>query len=90
MGIAHRVGSLEVGKDCDLIVTDGDFLHYKTFVQYTVVDGKLVYDKEKELFFAHIRPRPTPAPAEKKIDKGENPAVPAEEKAGEAKSKDGE
>ncbi len=58
LGIDHRVGSLNVGKDCDLIVTDGDVLHYQTFVQYTVVEGKLVYDKEKELFFAHIRPRP--------------------------------
>lgn len=85
MGIAHRVGTLEVGKDCDLIVTDGDLLHYKTFVQYTVIDGKLVYDKEKELFFAHIRPRAPVAPVEKKIDKGESPAAPGEEKA-----KDGE
>jgi hypothetical protein len=80
MGISHRVGSLEVGKDCDLIVTDGDFLHYKTFVQYTVVDGKVAYDKEKELFFAHIRPRPAPEPAEKKLDKGETATVPKEEK----------
>ena len=76
LGIGYRVGSLEVGKDCDLIVTDGDLLHYRTFVQYAVVDGKLAYDKEKELFFAHIRPRPVP-PAEKKLDKGETEADPA-------------
>ncbi|MSR63711.1 MAG: hypothetical protein EXS08_14890, partial [Planctomycetes bacterium] len=64
LGVDHRVGSLELGKDCDAIVTDGDLLHYQTFVQYTVVDGKLVYDKEKELYFAHIRPRPKkPEPA---------------------------
>jgi hypothetical protein len=65
------VGSLEVGKDCDAIVTDGDLLHYRTFVQYAVVDGKLAYDKEKELFFAHIRPRPALPESEKKLDKGE-------------------
>ena len=29
MGIGHRVGTLETGKDCDLIVTDGDLLHYQ-------------------------------------------------------------
>ena len=57
LGVSHRVGTLEVGKDCDLIVTDGDLLHYQTFVQYTVVDGDIVYDKQDELFFAHIRPR---------------------------------
>ncbi|MDP6538727.1 MAG: amidohydrolase family protein [Planctomycetota bacterium] len=74
MGIGHRVGSLAVGKDCDLIVTDGDVLHYQTFVQYAVVDGELVYDKEKELFYAHIRPRAQGevAPPEK-LDAGENP-----------------
>lgn len=58
LGISHRVGTLEQGKDCDLIVTDGDWMHYETFVQYTVVAGKLVYDKQEEVFFAHIRPRP--------------------------------
>jgi imidazolonepropionase-like amidohydrolase len=84
LGVSHRVGSLEVGKDCDLIVTDGDILHYKSFVQWAVVDGKQVYDKERELFYAQIRPRPPAVVEEKKIDKGETPA-----KADEAK-KDGE
>lgn len=95
LGVSHRVGSLEVGKDCDVIVTDGDVLHYKTFVQWAIVDGKIAYDKEKELYFAHIRPRPE-APAPKKIDAGETPpnpdAKPAEtEKEGEkGEKKDGE
>jgi len=72
LGVDHRVGSLAPGKDCDAIVTDGDILHYQTFVQYAVVDGKLVYDKEKELYFAHIRPRPKePAPAAAEEPKAE-------------------
>jgi hypothetical protein len=80
MGISHRVGSLEVGKDCDLIVTDGDLLHYQTFVQYTVIDGQLVYDKQDELYFAHIRPRPESALApESKLDAGENEEPDAKE-----------
>jgi hypothetical protein len=57
LGVGHRVGTLEIGKDCDFIVTDGDLLHYQTFVQYTVIDGAKVYDKQDELYFAHIRPR---------------------------------
>ena len=74
MGISHRVGTLQRGKDADLIVTDGDVLHYQTFVQYTVIDGQIVYDKEKELFFAHIRPRPAVHLApETKVDPGEKP-----------------
>jgi imidazolonepropionase-like amidohydrolase len=87
LGIQHRVGSLEVGKDCDLIVTDGDLLHYETFVQWTVVDGKVVYDKEKELYFAHIRPRPVVA-AEPKLDKGETKPTDEKAKEGEAKPSD--
>lgn len=72
MGISHRVGSLEVGKDADVIITDGDLLHYQTFVQYAFVDGKLAYDKQEELYFAHIRPRPeTELAPESKVDPGE-------------------
>lgn len=75
LGVEHRVGSLEVGKDCDLIVLDGDLLHYQALVQYTVVDGKLVYEKDKELYYAHIRPRPSTQPVDApdaRRDKGED------------------
>jgi imidazolonepropionase-like amidohydrolase len=74
LGVEHRVGTLEVGKDCDLIVTDGDVLHYETFVQFAVVEGVQVYDKQQELYFAHIRPRPVAEVApEEKTDPGEEP-----------------
>lgn len=72
LGVDHRVGTIEVGKDCDLLVMDGDLLHYQTFVQYAIVDGKQVYDKEAELWFGHIRPRTTPSMApETRVDTGE-------------------
>ena len=32
IGVGDRVGSLEVGKDADLLILDGDPLHYRTFV----------------------------------------------------------
>ncbi len=86
LGVDHRVGTLEVGKDCDAIVTDGDVLHYQTFVQYTVVDGKLVYDKEKEIYFAHIRPRPKKAEPEPAAEPAEEPKT--EEQAEEEKPAD--
>lgn len=57
LGADHRIGSLEVGKDADVLVTDGDLLHYETFVQYAVVAGNVAYDKQDELYYAHIRPR---------------------------------
>lgn len=80
MGIDHRVGSLEVGKDADMIITDGDVLHYQTFVQWAVVDGKVAYDKEAHLYFAHIRPRPESSLApEARLDAGENEPAEAED-----------
>jgi hypothetical protein len=84
LGVDHRVGTIEKGKDCDLILTDGDLLHYQTFVQHAVVEGKPVYDKAQELYFAHIRPRPEKPPVapEKRTDPGEEPA--------ESKPADGE
>src|SRR5262249_22947809 len=60
LGIDSRVGSLEVGKDADLLVADGDILHYMTQVHYTVVNGRLAYAKSRDSLFAHIRPEGKP------------------------------
>jgi len=89
LGVDHRVGTLEKGKDMDAIVMDGDVLHYETFVQWAVVAGKVAYDKQKELYFAHIRPRPEPAKPEPKAEaesdaKDEAEAAPAADSDDEA------
>ena len=47
-GIDHRVGSIEVGKDADFVVTDGELLHYMTHPRWTVVNGRIVYDKQAD------------------------------------------
>jgi hypothetical protein len=56
LGVEDQIGSIEVGKDADLIVTDGDVIHYKTLVYYTIVNGRLAYDKSTESLLSHIRP----------------------------------
>jgi imidazolonepropionase-like amidohydrolase len=45
LGVASRVGSLEVGKDADVVVLDGPPLSVKTWVQQVYVAGELVYQK---------------------------------------------
>jgi len=59
LGIADRVGSLEVGKDATLIVTDGDPLEIMSNVQMEFIQGKNIpltskhtrlYEKYKEKY----------------------------------------
>jgi len=56
LGIDDRVGSLEVAKDADFVVTDGDMLYYMTQTRWTIVNGRIAYDKMKDTLFNHIRP----------------------------------
>jgi imidazolonepropionase-like amidohydrolase len=45
LGVASRIGSLEVGKDADLVLLDGPPLSVKSWVQRVYVNGELVYEK---------------------------------------------
>lgn len=45
LGVANRLGSLEVGKDADVIVLDGPPLSIKTWVESVYVNGELVYQR---------------------------------------------
>jgi imidazolonepropionase-like amidohydrolase len=42
IGIAHRVGSLEAGKDADIILATGDILNLDTEVVNVLIDGKTI------------------------------------------------
>ena len=54
LGVAGRLGSLQVGKDADIIILDGHPFHYNTFVEFTLINGKVLYDKKKSTYFSHI------------------------------------
>ena len=61
------MGSIEVGKDADFAIVDGDLLHYMTLVRWTIVGGRVAYDKQKDSLKSHIRPDgnlDAPAPSE--------------------------
>jgi imidazolonepropionase-like amidohydrolase len=47
LGIADRVGSLEVGKDGDLALYDGDPFEYTSHAVGTIIEGVLVSDTEQ-------------------------------------------
>lgn len=45
MGIAHRVGSIEVGKDADIVIFSGHPFDWKSQVEKTLIDGEIVYER---------------------------------------------
>ena len=46
--VADRVGSIEVGKDADLVIMDGPWYEPKSRVDMVIGDGQVVYDRAKE------------------------------------------
>jgi imidazolonepropionase-like amidohydrolase len=46
LGLDGRIGTLEAGRDADLIALDGDPLELTTSMQWVLVDGK-IYEKDK-------------------------------------------
>ena len=55
LGVDSRVGSIEIGKDADILILGGDPLHYATLVETAIVNGKIVYERAKEPFYSHIK-----------------------------------
>jgi imidazolonepropionase-like amidohydrolase len=47
--LGDRLGTLEAGKDGDVVLLNGDPLAVTTAVQYVVLDGNLVYDRSKDV-----------------------------------------
>ncbi len=45
IGINDRVGSIEIGKDADIVIYDGHPFELKTQVQKTIINGNIIYEK---------------------------------------------
>ena len=45
-GVDDRLGSLEVGKDADIAIFDGNPMETMTKTLYTIINGKVIYKKE--------------------------------------------
>jgi imidazolonepropionase-like amidohydrolase len=48
LGLADRLGSIEPGKDADLVIFDGDPLLPTSRVMYTLIGGRIVYGAESQ------------------------------------------
>ena len=49
IGLADRLGSLEVGKDANILVLSGDPLDAQTWVERGFIEGVQVYDRDKDI-----------------------------------------
>jgi imidazolonepropionase-like amidohydrolase len=49
LGIDKRVGSIEVGKDADLVIYNHDPLSAYAVVQKTLIDGRVLFDRDKDI-----------------------------------------
>ena len=47
-GVSDRLGSIEVGKDADLVVLDGDPLNIYTKIKAVLINGQIVYNENKQ------------------------------------------
>jgi imidazolonepropionase-like amidohydrolase len=46
MGLEDRLGSIDAGKDADIVIWSGDPLDFTTFADYTIIDGEIIYQRE--------------------------------------------
>ena len=95
--LGKRVGSLEAGKDGNVLLLSGDPLSVKTTVQYVVLEGNLVYDRSKDVRVKHLlegveqnNAAPTGAQAAGDIcgDEHKEPAKESKKDAGEKKDEE--
>jgi imidazolonepropionase-like amidohydrolase len=48
LGIAQRLGSIEKGKDADLVILNGDPLELTSRVEMVIINGNIVYQREEK------------------------------------------
>ncbi|MFK7822121.1 MAG: amidohydrolase family protein [Planctomycetaceae bacterium] len=51
MGLEDRIGSIEVGKDADILLLNGNPLDYRTYVETAMVNGRVAYSRSKDKVF---------------------------------------
>ena len=60
LGLGNRVGTLEKGKDGNVLLFSGDPLSVTSFVEHVILEGQAVYDRSKDIRMKHLLEGVTP------------------------------
>jgi imidazolonepropionase-like amidohydrolase len=91
LGIEKRVGSIDIGKDADLAIYNHDPLSDYAVVQKTLIDGRVYFDRQRDIADRAAREKEKKAllekekNSEKKPEAGEGAKKPGEKKSEEKK-----
>jgi imidazolonepropionase-like amidohydrolase len=92
LGIDKRVGSIDAGKDADLVIYNHDPLSAYAVVQKTLIDGRVYFDRQRDVADRPVREKEKKAlldkqkkAAEKKPESGDAAKKPGEKKPEEKK-----
>jgi len=95
LGLEDRLGSLEPGKDANILVLSGDPLDIETWVENVFVQGVEVYDRDDDIRLKRLLSSPEeelgpsskPDEATTKEGEGDGAAAKAAKRDGDKKSK---
>jgi adenine deaminase len=65
LGIDKRVGSIDIGKDADLVIYNHDPLSAYAVVQQTLIDGRVYFDRKRDIAERETREKEKKALMEK-------------------------
>jgi imidazolonepropionase-like amidohydrolase len=86
LGIDNRVGSIDVGKDADLVIYNHDPLSAYAVVQKTLIDGRVYFDRQRDISEREAREKEKKALIEK--EKKAEEKKPGEKKPGDKKTEE--